>query len=172
MSNAPTSTRVGHSPAAVLDGHAVYQSVPLGTLLRYFDGTPQPPARFTRKLRAWQNRNATGRLIEKRPPSAIGDTAYPAGFTLHEGSYGSNGTIVLVVRRGYQVTTDLRFEIVEQPQPGSVRVLTRWNGRDELQHLAPDMAAAEEWMQRNRYSNLVTEVVGDDEPIVQLGRAA
>lgn len=157
--------------ATVLDGHAVYESVVLGTVLRYFDGTPQPPARFTRKLRAWQNRNGTGRLIEKTPPSALGGSTYPAGFTLHEGSYGSNGTIVLVVRRGYQITTELRFEIVERPRAGSVRVLTRWNGRDELQHLAPDMAAAEVWMQSNRYSNLVTEVVAEDE-LPHLGRAA
>ena len=158
--------------SAVLDGHNVYDTVPLGTLLRYFDGTPQPPARFTRKLRAWQHRNGTGRLVEKSSASTLGNSTYPAGFTLDQGSYGSNGVIVLTVRTVYQVTTAQRFEIIERPQPGMVRVLHRWNGRDELKYLAHDMAAAEAWMQHNRYSNLVTEMVGAAEFPANLGRAA
>lgn len=158
--------------AAVLDGQAVHDTVPLGALLRYFDGTPQPPARFTRKLRDWKSRNSTGRLIEKSPPSAIGASTYPAAFILHEGTYTSGGTPIIVVRCHYFVTTDLRFEILERPQPGMVRVLARWNGKDELRYFAPDMAAAEAWMQANRYSNLFLELVEDDAAPAQLGRAA
>ncbi|OJU59463.1 MAG: hypothetical protein BGO08_03735 [Altererythrobacter sp. 66-12] len=156
----------------MLDGQSVHDTVPLGAVLRYFDGTPQPPARFTRKLRDWKRHNSTGRLIQKSPPSAIGASTYPAEFILHEGTYTSGGTPIIVVRCHYFVTTDLHFEILERPQPGMVRVLSRWNGRDELRHLAPDMAAAEAWMQANRYSDLVTEVVGADELPVQLRRAA
>ncbi len=172
MSTIPHPAVSAGAAPVVLDAQAVYGTVPLGALLRYFDGTPRPPERFTKKLRAWKNRNSTGRLVEKSPPSAIGASTYPAQFTLHEGDFASNGTIVMVVRGIYPVTTDLRFEVAELPQPGMVRVLTRWNGKDELKHLAPDMAAAEAWVQRNRYSNLVTEVVGDDEGSAQLGRAA
>lgn len=162
------------SPLAApeLDGSAVYDTIPLGAVLRYFDGTPRPPERFTRKLRAWQRHNSSGRLVEKSSPSSIGASNYPAAFILHEGTYTSDGTPILIVRCHYFVTTDLRFEVIERPQPGMVRVLTRWNGKDELQHLAPDMAAAERWMQSNRYSNLVTEAVGEDEGTLQLGRAA
>jgi hypothetical protein len=158
--------------SAVLDGHAVYDTVPLGTMLRHFDGTPQPPLRFTRKLRDWKNRNGTGRLVEKSPPSTTGHSTYPAGFTLDHGSYGSNGVIIMTVRFVYQVTTALHFDVIALPQPGMVRVLHRWNGRDELKYLAPDMAVAEAWMASNRYSNLVTEVVGADARPVDLGRAA
>lgn len=157
---------------AVLDGQAVHDTVPLGAVLRYFDGTPQPPARFTRKLREWKRHNSTGRLIEKSPPSAISSSRYPAAFILHEGTYTSDGTPIIVVRCHYFVTTDLRFEVLECPRPGMVRVLTRWNGKDELQHLAPDMAAAEAWAAQNRYSNLVLELVGDDEATAQIRRAA
>ena len=170
MSNPIPRPAPTDAASAILDGNAVYDMVPLGALLRYFDGTPQPPARFTRKLRDWRTRNGTGRLAEKSPPSTIGNSTYPAGFTLDHGSYGSNGVIIMTVRFVYQVTTALHFEVIELPQPGMVRVLHRWNNRDELKYLAPDMSAAEAWMQRNRYSNLVTEVVGDDTR--DLGRAA
>lgn len=166
-----TATTAGAS-SAVLDGEAVYDTVPLGTVLRYFDGMPQPPARFNRKLRAWQSRNGTGRLVEKSPPSTLGNSTYPAGFTIHVGDYGSHGVIVLTVRTCYQVTTAQHFEVIERPQPGTVRVLHCWNGRDELKYLAPDMAAAEAWMANNGYSNLVTEMVGDDEFGVRIGRVA
>lgn len=172
MTHASIPAPVTGAGTAVLDGQAVHDSLPLGTVLRYFDGTPQPPARFTRKLRAWQNRNSTGRLIEKSPPSAIGSSSYPASFMLHEGTYTSDDTPIIVVRCHYFVTTDLNFEILELPQPGMVRVLTRWNGKDELQHLAADMAAAEAWAERNRYSNLVLEPVEDDEVAARFRRAA
>ncbi|HWU92319.1 MAG TPA: hypothetical protein VN106_03635 [Sphingomicrobium sp.] len=172
MSNPITLPATAGATSAVLDGQDVYETVPLGALLRYFDGTPQPPARFTRKLCAWQHRNGKGRLVEKSPPSTLGNSTYPAGFTLDQGSYGSNGVIVLTVRTVYQVTTAQRFEVIELPQPGMVRVLHRWNDRDELKYLAPDVAAADAWMQRNRYSNLVTEVVGTAELPANLGRAA
>jgi hypothetical protein len=172
MSNPIALPATAGAAPAIIDGHAVYNTVPLGAVLRYFDGTPQPPARFNRKLRDWRSRNGTGCLVEKSPPSTLGTRTYPAGFILDQGSYGSNGVIVLTVRSHYQVTTAMHFEVIEWPQPGMVRVLHRRNGRDGLKYLAPDMAAAEAWMQRNSYSNLVTEIVGDDASSIALGRVA
>lgn len=169
MTHSSQADRPSGAVTAILDAAAVHQSVPLGAVLRYFDGAPQPPARFNRKLRDWKSRNSTGRLVEKSPAPANG--AYPAGFVLHEGTYGTDATPVLVVRCHYFITTDLRFEVLALPQPGMVRVLTRWNGKDELKHLAPDMAAAEAWAERNRYSNLVLQPVENALP-VQIGRAA
>lgn len=169
--------RTGNAPVAgatsiILDGDAVHATAPLGAVLRYFDGAPQPPARHTRKLRDWQTRNSTGRLVEKSPSAAMGGRTYPASFVLHEGTFMSGITPVLVVRRHYMVTTDLRFEVLELPQPGMVRVLTRWNGKDELKHLAANMADAESWASRNRYSNLVLQLVEDEPVISTLRRAA
>lgn len=172
MSNPNAPAIAAATAATVLDGHAVFESVSLGTVLRYFDGTPQPPERHKRKLRDWKNRNGTGRLVEKIPPTTLGASSFAAHFMLHEGNYGSNGTIVMVVRRAYQVTTNLYFEVIERPVPGMVRVLHRWNGRDELKHLAPDLATAEAWIARDGSRNLITEIVGDGELPVELGKAA
>lgn len=85
---------------------------------------------------------------------------------LHLGNWGSQDVIVLTVRRAYSVESALQFEIVDLPKPGSVRILTSYDGRDELRHLAPDMAAAEDWMARNRYSGMRTEVVTDPDPVI------
>lgn len=156
---------------AVLDGHAVVAAVPLGTLLRFFDGTPRPPERFRRKLSAWKNRNGTGRLVEKSAACTLGGTPFPATFTLHLANYGSNGTIVMVVNRGFQATTDLRFEILDRPKPGMVRVFSRRGGRVELHRLASDMAEAVAWMTKNHYCDPIAEIVGEDEATI-LGRAA
>lgn len=159
-----------HAAPVILNGHAV-NSLPLGTEVRFFDGTPKPPERHRRKLAAWKGRNDTGRLVEKARTST-GDSALSAYFMLHIGNYGSGGTILVVFRRAFMVTTDLRFEVIARPAPGMVRVLSRWNGRDELQHLAPDMTAAEAWIANNGGSHLVTEVVGTDEDSHEIGRAA
>lgn len=159
--------------SSVLDGHAVVASIPLGALLRFFDGTPRPPERFRRKLNAWKSRNDIGRLVQKSAACTLGGSPFPATFTLHLGDYGAAGTIVMIVNRGFLATTDLSFEVLERPTPGMVRLLTRHGEREELRHLAPDMAAAEEWMSRNRYSNLMVEVVGDEDAAhLPVGRAA
>jgi len=47
-----------------------------------------------------------------------------------------------------------------------VRILTSVDGRDELRHLASNLAAAESWMQVNRYSNMRTEIVSDPDPVI------
>jgi hypothetical protein len=46
-----------------MSAQTVYDRVPLGSLVRYFDGTPRPPERFKRKLAAWENNNNGGRLV-------------------------------------------------------------------------------------------------------------
>ena len=146
----------------------IFDTAPLGALIRFFDGTPRPPDRFRRKLADWENRNATGRLTRKSPAVDRGGADYPAGFALHLGSYGSDGIIVLVVTRHFLVTSRLNFEIAEMPLPGSVRVLTSFGDGDELRHLAPDMASAQAWLAAHRYSHARFDVV----PEPDQGRAA
>jgi hypothetical protein len=157
-----------------MSGQIIYDEAPLGALIRYSDGTPRPPARFTRKLSAWERSNGVGRLIRKSPPQMGATYSTPAGFTLHHGDFGTGGVIVLVVTFSYLVTSALRFEIIDAPRPGMVRVLTSWAGIDELRHLAPDLPAAEAWLATHGYSNARLDVVGG-EPIVPAdrpGRAA
>ena len=150
------------------------RTAPLGALLRYSDGQPRPPARFNKKLAAWERSNGVGRLIKKTPAIVRPTYSIPEGFTLHYGDFDSGGVIVMVVTMTYHVTSALHFEIVEQPADGMVRVLTQWEGVDELRHLAPDMATAQSWFASHRYSNARFEVVGEEAntTLPDLGRVA
>jgi len=154
----------------------IYDAAPLGSLITFSNGEPRPPERFTRKLRAWNEQNGMGRLVERQCHRDFG-SGYesPATFALHLGNYGSQGTIMMVVRRIYTVGSPLRFEIADQPRAGMVRILSRRDGREELHHLAPDRAAAEAWAAEHHYHGAVIEEVADPDlviPPVRLGRAA
>ena len=43
----------------------IIDTAPLGALIRYTDDSPKPPARFTKKLAAWERSNGVGRLVKK-----------------------------------------------------------------------------------------------------------
>lgn len=146
-----------------MSAHLVYDSAPLGSVIRYFDSTLKPPSRFRKKLSAWEGRNGTGRLVKKEPPRSRATYSSPACFTLHEGDFGEGGTVVVSVRRTYSVESDLRFQIVERPSIGMVRVLKDLGASPELLHLARDREAAERWLANNPYSRAYLEEVTADE---------
>lgn len=146
-----------------MSAHIVYDAAPLGSMVRYSDCTPKPPERFRKKLAAWHSRNGTGRLVKKEPPRERPTYSSPACFTLHEGDFGEGGVIVISVRRTWSVESDLRFEIVERPAIGMVRVLQDLGDGPELLHLARDREAAERWLASNRYSRAYLEEVSADE---------
>lgn len=146
-----------------MSAHIIYDSAPLGSVIRYFDSTPKPPPRFRKKLAAWENHNGLGRLVKKEPPRELPTYSSPAYFTLHEGDFGQAGIIVLSVRRTYSVESDLRFEIVERPAIGMVRVLQEFGDSHELLHLAKDREAAERWLASNQCSRAYLEEVTADE---------
>ena len=153
----------------------IYDTAPLGSLIRYSNGEPRPPERFRRKLAAWNNDNGTGRLVERYPGQATDNYSSPAQVMLHLATYGTLGVIVMTVRRAYSVESPLNFEIIEMPKPGQVRVLTMFRGKDELRHLAADVASAEAWMRDNPYSGMRAEIVTDADLAVlpsELRRAA
>ena len=157
-----------------MSAQLIYDLVPLGSIIRYSDGTSKPPARFRKKLSAWESRNSTGRLVKKEPPRSRATYSSPACFTLHEGDFGQGGIIVLSVRRTWSVESDLRFEIVERPAIGMIRVLQDIGDSPELLHLARDREAAEGWLATNRYSRAYLEEVSADEVGADVieGRAA
>lgn len=142
-----------------MNAQSIYDAVPLGSLVRFSNGEPRPPARFSRKLKAWNNDNGVGRLVAREPGREGASFRYPATFTLHLGNYGSEGSIIMVVRRTYNVDSPLDFEVDEYPRPGDAHVLAAMSGRDELLHIAADRAAAEAWLATNRYSNARIEIV-------------
>lgn len=141
----------------------IYNNAPLGSLIRFSNGEPRPPERFKRKVAAWENNNGSGRLVECARPYEVGSYRAPASFTLQIGSYGSHGVVVLVVRRVCSIDSELHFEIADRPKPGMVRVLTSFQGRDELQYLAADMAEARGWLSEHGYPGARCEVVGDED---------
>ncbi|KAB2684343.1 hypothetical protein [Brucella tritici] len=145
-----------------MSAEMIYDLVPLGSTLRYSDGTPRPPERHRKKLAAWENRNSGGRLVRKQAESRIGNTTIPASITLHEGDYGSQGTIVLRVHRTFSVNSELKFAVVGRPAIGSVLVLDRAGDDAELVHLAADRADAEEWLTRHGYPKAVMQEISAD----------
>lgn len=140
----------------------IFDLAPLGALIRFSDGQPKPPARFKRKLAAWENNNAVGRLTGKSAASQMGSHMMPATFALHMGDYGSNGVIILTVTRTFTVTTRLIFDMLDYPKPGMVRVLQRYGDRTELLHLAANLAAAQRWFDKRHYSDAWLEEVVED----------
>lgn len=96
--------------------------------------------------------------MKKEPPRTRATYSSPAYFTLHKGDFG-HGAVIVSVRRTYSVESDLRFEIVERPAIGMVRVLQDLGDSPELVHLARDREAAERWLANNRYSRAYLEEV-------------
>lgn len=139
---------------------AIFDSAPLGAIIRYQDGTPKPPARFNRKVQAWERFNGTGQLVKKEPASQLGTYERAASFTLFKGDLGSGGIVVLKAFETFSVTSRLQFHVTRTPPAGSVRILTdESNGTSELIHLAPDQASADGWMARNPHHAMRAESV-------------
>ena len=140
----------------------IIDTAPLGALIRYNDGSPKPPARFTKKLAAWERSNGVGRLVKKEPPRSYTTWTAPASFTLHEGNFASDGVILVTIMRSHSVDSRLNFEEVERPKPGQVRVLLDFGGNMELLHLAESVGAAELWTAKEGHRNARLEIIGED----------
>ncbi len=138
----------------------IIATAPLGALIRYTDGSPKPPARFTKKLAAWERSNGIGHLVKKEPPRPYPTWTAPASFTLHEGNFSSDGVIPVTIMRSHSADSALTFDVVEVPQLGQVKILLDFGGATELLHLAANETAAELWIAREGYRNAKLEVVG------------
>ena len=143
-----------------MSANSIINTAPLGALIRYSDGSPKPPSRFTKKLAAWERSNGIGRLVKKEPPRPYHTWTAPASFTLHEGNFSSDGIILVTIMRSHSADSALTFDVVEVPQPGQVKILLDFGGTTELLHLAANMTAAELWTAREVYRNARLEAVG------------
>ena len=140
----------------------IIDAAPLGALIRYTDGSPKPPTRFTKKLATWERSNGVGRLVKKEPPRPYSTWMAPASFTLHEGNFASDGVILVTIMRSHSGDSRLIFEVAGRPKPGQVRVLLDFGGNAELLHLAESETAAELWIAKEGYRNARLEMVGAD----------
>ena len=81
---------------------------PFGATIRFTDGTPKPPERFTKKLAAWKRNNALGVYIEAKDA---------------EGRFGATFNLEIIreahfrARVIHSVESPLRYEIVRLPAP-------------------------------------------------------
>ena len=150
----------------------VFDLAPIGSIVAWSDGTPRPPERHKKKLDAWRADNARGRLIAKQEERRIGTVVIPAGFTLHETDFASGSVIVMKVFRTFSIASSLRFEVVESPPIGSVRIFDRPGDGRELVHLAADRREAEAWLSRHGYPHAVLEDVSVEGEGEGEGRAA
>lgn len=157
-----------------MSAHAIFDTAPLGSLIRYSACQPKPPDRHRKKLSAWSDRNGVGRLVRKEPRRERPTYTSPAGFTLHEGNYGSAGVIAIVVMRSYSVDSELTFEVVERPRLGACRILSDFEDRTDLLHLASSRQDAEVWLTEHHYQSARLEDVTADELAADIleGRAA
>lgn len=146
-----------------MSAHLIYDNAPIGSLIAWSDGTPQPPRRFTKKLSVWQTSNSTGRLIQKQGERGASNVSLPAGFTLHEADYGTGGIIAIRVHRTFSLDSKLHFTILERPAIGSVRIFDRAGEGAQLVHLAMNHEAARDWLTRHGYPRAVIEDVTADE---------
>ena len=69
----------------------ILDTAPLGALIRYTDNSPKPPARFTKKLAAWERSNGVGRLVKKEPPRPYPTWTAPASFCFMRGTSPRTG---------------------------------------------------------------------------------
>lgn len=146
-----------------MSAHTIIDNAPIGSIVAWSDGTPQPPARFRKKLAAWQTNNSRGRLIRKQGGRDVGNVSLSACFTLHEADYGAGGVIAVRVHRTFSLESKLQFAIVERPAIGSVRVFDRAGDGAELLSLATNEPDAKEWLTRHGYPHAVLEQVTADE---------
>jgi hypothetical protein len=141
----------------------IFDNAPIGSIIAWSDGTPQPPARFRKKLAAWQSSNSKGRLIRKQGGRGVGNVSLSACFTLHEVDYGAGGVIAIRVHRTFSLESKLHFTVVERPTIGSVRVLDRSGDSGELVYLATHEVDAKEWLTRHGYPGAVLQEATADE---------
>ena len=146
-----------------MSAHTIFDNAPIGSVIAWSDGTPQPPARFNKKLAAWRTSNSRGRLIRKQGARGVGNISLSACFTLHEADYGAGGVIAIRVHRTFSLDSRLAFTVVERPAIGSVRVFDRAGDDAELVYLAANEADAREWLTRHGYPRAVLEEVTPDE---------
>ncbi len=88
-------------------------TAPIGALSRYTDGSPKPPAHFSKKAGSWECSNGLGRLVKKEPPRPYATRTAPALFTLHEGNFASDGVTLVTVMRSHSADSALVFEVAK-----------------------------------------------------------
>jgi hypothetical protein len=119
-------------PNTLLSAREIYDIAPLGSLIRFSDGAPEPPARHRRKRTAWLSNNGAARLVRKTPADHLSGPS----FALHLGNFGSGDVTVVEAYRIITMASTLSYAILERPRSGQAVVLQDKSGIHSLIHLA------------------------------------
>lgn len=150
-------------PGRRLPGSVIYDLAPIGSVIRFRDGSPRPPRNKPDDLRVWALFNGIGRLAMKDPPPHRSPLPHPVRITLRTSEFNAGPDAGLTISLADPLRRDLSFEIVELPPMGSVRVLRRCADNFELLHLAPDHHAAARWLAENPITVAICDPVTADE---------
>lgn len=141
----------------------IYETAPIGALVRYTDLSAQPPANDEEASAAWKQRNGAGRLVRRSPPRPDMIWSSSGTITLQPGDFPMNLEAAMASRRDFSLDSDLSFQLIERPVPGNVRILQEYGTNSILIYLAENRAAAERWLEESRHINARLEEVGVDE---------
>jgi hypothetical protein len=133
-----------------LSAQQLYDTGPLGALIRFSDGAVEPPARHRRQHAAWRCANGTGRLVCKTPKTRTS----AASFTLHIGDFARADVAVVKTHCVFAVISPLSFTILDKPRPDQIAVLQDENEIPTLIHLADTEADAATWLKAHPHDNV------------------
>lgn len=145
----------------------IYDHAPLGSIISYSDGTPQPPGRHSKAFVDWKVRNNVGRLSRKDAARRIANWNHPDAITLDWCRYSDGAVVILPYSQTFWVTSELKFTVLERPAVGSILVLDRSGENIRRVHVAASQDDASAWLERKEnYSPhrvaVLREVTADD----------
>ena len=102
-------------PGRRVPASVIYDLVPIGSVIRFRDGTPRPPCDRAEDLKVWALFNGSGRLAMKEPPPHGSPLPHPVSITLRTSEFGAGSTVGLTILLAEPHNRELSFEVVELP---------------------------------------------------------
>lgn len=150
-------------PGRRVPGSLIYDLAPIGSVIRFRDGTPQPPGDRPDELSVWALFNGIGRLVMKDPAPYLSPLPQPVSITLRTSEFDTRPAGGLTISLKEPSQRGISFEIVDLPPIGSVRILRRFPDNAALLHLAPDHQAAVRWLARHPVMTAIFDPVTADD---------
>lgn len=163
VAHAPDCWTDADRPGRRLPGSVIYDTAPIGSVIRFRDGTPRPPRDRPDELRDWAMFNGIGRLAIKDPTPYLTPFPHPVSITLRTAEFGATPAAGLTISLTEPSHRGIGFEIIELPPIGSVRILRRAGDNSELLHLAADHHAAVRWLAQHPVTTAIFDPVTADE---------
>lgn len=142
---------------------SIYENAPLGSLVRYWDPSVTSPANDEAAFATWKRRNGVGWLVRRSPPRSDLIWLSSGTITLQQGGFPMDLDAAIAARQDFPLDSDLSFEVLAQPRPGSVRLLQEYDRNSILIYLAENKKDAERWLEESGHISVRLEEIGVDE---------